>query len=469
MKVYINHDFEYDVKHLLKNFDQTFECANQDDADLSSISEKYTVRAEYENLVFEEEVDCVDDPIIQKRLFKQANSRVIYDLCSKLFNKKNEWGTLVGVRPAKIVHQLYNDHTSEEIDKILYERYRLAESKRKLLLEISKREQPFLEVGAVSLYICIPFCPTRCLYCSFPSNDTRKKGHLIDTYLTCLLKEIHAAYKGLQESGKVVDCIYIGGGTPSILSADQFEVLLKTLSGYFDLSALKEFTIEAGRPDTITENKLKVFKAYDVSRLCLNPQSMNEKTLKVIGRDHSVDSIYEVYDMIKSYNFNSINMDIILGLPDEDIDDVKHTLDAIVRLNPENITVHTLAVKTSSRLKEKLEEYEMTQGEMVEEMLRLSEDAMSSNGYYPYYLYRQKNMVGNFENVGYAKDGYESLYNIRIIEEQHDILALGAGAVSKKCYSELDRFDRIANIKGLEQYIDRIDEVIEKTSQFFKD
>jgi oxygen-independent coproporphyrinogen-3 oxidase len=195
---------------------------------------------------------------------------------------------------------------------------------------------------------------------------------------------------------------------------------------------------------------------------------MNNKTLQLIGRDHNTDDIVKSYEMAKGIDFHSINMDLILGLPDENLEDVNKTLDTIITLDPENITIHTLAVKTSSRLKETLDKYKMTHSELVEEMLRIAEEKLRTNGYVPYYMYRQKNMVGNFENIGYCKVGYESLYNIRIIEERHSILALGAGAVSKKCYPDKDLFHRIANVKGIEDYISRIDEVIEKEASFFE-
>ncbi len=470
MKVKINHEFHYEVEHLIKTFVNKVEFVDIDEELKNTITEYddcVKVEATFNDLVFNEV--CSKN----KREVKRANSRVIYDLLSKVTGKENHYGTLVGVRPVKLVHEMLDLQMDDNtISTNLYEKHRISKKKRDLLLEIGKREAPFLsdiyDESLVSLYICIPFCPTRCLYCSFPSNDMRKKGRLVGTYLECLHREIDSAYRNLILHNKKVDCIYIGGGTPSILTAEQFEELLSKLDEYFCTSNLKEFTIEAGRPDTITSEKLDVFKKYDVSRICINPQTMSEKTLKLIGRDHSVSSINSVFDMAKTYQFNSINMDLILGLPDEDLEDVKRTIDMVLKLSPENITIHTLAVKTSSRLKETLEKYNMTQSELVEAMLEYTEETVRQAGYVPYYMYRQKNMVGNFENVGYCKPGYESRYNIRIIEEKHNILALGAGAVSKRCFPSEDRFERIANIKGIEDYIKRIDDVINKGLQFFE-
>lgn len=471
MRIKVNHDFKYEVEHLVKTFVEHVEFV-EEDADLINTIEYFEdhamITATYNGQTIENQLLSVE-----LRPIKRGNNRLLYDILSDAFNHKNPYGTLVGVRPVKLIHEmLSNGFSDDEILAGLYDSHRVSDEKGQLLLEIGKREAPFLEDAMddkkLSLYICIPFCPTRCLYCSFPSNDMRHKSNLVEDYLVCLHKEIDAAYNQMKRYGFSVDCLYIGGGTPSILSEDQFRVLFEKLDGYFNLSKLREFTVEAGRPDTITDEKLKVFKAFHVSRICINPQSMNEKTLAVIGRDHTVSSIRDIFNLAKEHQFHTINMDIILGLPDEDLEDVKNTIDELLDLEPENITVHTLAVKTSSRLKEMLDKYNMTQSDLVHDMLEYTENALREKGYVPYYLYRQKNMVGNFENVGYCKEGYESLYNIRIIEEKHNILALGAGAVSKRCYPEEDRFQRLANIKGLETYIERIDDVISKTSRFFK-
>ncbi|MBN2796676.1 MAG: coproporphyrinogen dehydrogenase HemZ [Clostridia bacterium] len=476
MRVFVNHSFEYEVEHLIKTFEHDVEfVADAQEADLVNVID-YHDHSAYLKVVLDGEVEkniqLGEDSYENKRLIKRNNTLLIYDVLTKHFHKTNPWGTLVGVRPGKIVqHMLDLNMAENDIDQVLYDKYRIETNKRKLLMDVAKHERPYLQDiydKPLSLYICIPFCPTRCLYCSFPSNDLKQKGRLLEDYLQALHHEIDAMYDLIQKNKRLVDCIYIGGGTPSVLSSQQFMILFQKLDDYFHLKTLKEFTVEAGRPDTITKEKLDVFKVFHVSRICLNPQSMHDKTLNLIGRSHSAEAILDAYELIKSYDFDSINMDLILGLPDEDIEDVKETLDAVIQLNPENITIHTLAVKTSSRLKEKLEAYHMTQSEMVESMINIAQEKMMDNGYHPYYMYRQKNMVGNFENVGYAKLGKDSLYNIRIIEEMHDILALGAGAVSKKVNPLMNRFDRIANIKGLETYLERIEDVIEKKKVFFE-
>lgn len=478
MKVKINHDNQYGVSHLIKTFfnEVTFIDVSDDDTIINDITvngDVVTSKASYKEYEHTEEIKLTSVEQTDKRLIKRSNARVLYDLLHDITGVNNHYGTLVGVRPVKLVHEMYDRSLEDdEIDVILYKEHRIEKVKRDLLIEIAKRERPFLldsgDQSKLSLYICIPFCPTRCLYCSFPSNDMRQKGGLVDTYFECLLREIGEAAKQIKAHDLSVDCIYIGGGTPSILTTEQFKILMSKLSSYFELEKFLEFTVEAGRPDTFSIEKLQVLKDNHVSRICINPQSMNNKTLKLIGRDHDTQAIIDSYQMAKKINFHSINMDLILGLPDENLEDVNITLDTILDLDPENITIHTLAVKTSSRLKETLDKYKMTHSELVEEMLNIAELKLRAKGYVPYYMYRQKNMVGNFENIGYCKVGYESLYNIRIIEERHSILALGAGAVSKKCYPEKDLFYRIANVKGIEDYISRIDDVIEKERSFFE-
>lgn len=492
MRVLINHDFSYEVEHLIKNFiKDKIEYISEHTSEIyfKNIITKNNNRAIIETEIINsgkykkhfEEVILSEDKHESKRQLKRANARMIYDLLVEYTGKENEWGTLVGVRPVKLVHKYLDIHELTPYDtndiylyirKELKKEHRISDKKIDLLLNIARRERKFIfldnDLDKLSIYICIPFCTTRCLYCSFPSNDLKKKGKYLDVYMECLLREIDEAFINIKKNKRVVDCIYIGGGTPSILSAEQFEVLLSKLNNYVNLELLLEFTVEAGRPDTITKEKLKILKKYFVDRICINPQTMNQRSLDLIGRSHSVSDIIDTYNLAKSFNFKSINMDLILGLPDEDLSDVRRTLEEIIKLNPENITIHTLAIKTSSRLKEHLKEYNMTLEELVKQMLSLSEKFMKDNGYFPYYMYRQKNMVGNFENVGYAKEGFESLYNMRIIEEKHDILALGAGAVSKKCFASEDRFERIANVKGIEDYIERIDDVIAKEKTFFE-
>ena len=347
----------------------------------------------------------------------------------------------------------------------LKETYHIHPEKIDLMMDVAYRERPYLvpnDPDAISLYICIPFCPTRCLYCSFPSNDLKSKGKLLQTYLDKLNIEIETAIDHIHHLQKRVDCIYIGGGTPTSMNEKQLEQLLMTISNKLDMTLLREFTIEAGRPDTITEQKLKLMKSYGVDRICINPQSMNQETLVKIGRHHKTEDIFTVMKMARDIGFRSINMDVILGLPGETTNDAEHTIKQLVELKPENITVHTLAVKRASKLHEEIERHELTHDAIVEEMLEETNRVLRAWKYQPYYMYRQKKMIGHLENVGYALEGYESLYNMRIMEEKHSIVACGAGAVSKICEASENRFERVANFKGLEDYLNRFDEILEK-------
>ena len=400
------------------------------------------------------------------RKFKDELKKNVYEMMSKHFQSMSKWGILVGIRPVKIVHEMLNDGMNmDEIKKVLREDYLILPEKIELMTEVAQKERPHLvpnDPNAISLYICIPFCPTRCLYCSFPSNDLEHKGKLLPLYLEKLEQEIIVAINHIKSIHKRIDCIYVGGGTPTSIDAVQLEHLLGVIQAHVDVTALKEYTVEAGRPDTITHEKLKIMKQYGVDRICVNPQSMNASTLVAIGRKHDSDDIVEVMRMARAVGFKTINMDIIIGLPGETTSDIDFTVNELLKLKPENITIHTLAVKRASRLNEDLTKYEMLHDTSVEEMMHHAEFALRDASFAPYYMYRQKKMIGHLENVGYALPGHESLYNMRIMEEKHSIIACGAGGVSKICEPEENRFERISNHKGLEDYLNRFDEILEK-------
>ncbi|MEL7657384.1 MAG: coproporphyrinogen dehydrogenase HemZ [Bacillota bacterium] len=313
---------------------------------------------------------------------------------------------------------------------------------------------------SVGLYIGIPFCSTRCVYCSFPSNQGKEDS--IQAYLTALHQEISFVAEKTKLKGWYPETIYVGGGTPTTLSAEQLDELLLHVTKEFNLEHLKEFTVEAGRPDTITEEKLKVIKKYDVQRISINPQSMNIPTLEQIGRAHRPEDIVEAFRLARKIGIPMINTDVIAGLPEEDEGDFAHTLDEVLKLEPENITVHTLALKRASKLKEIDSDYHYKQGKRVRAMLDTAKRMLDQSGYEPYYLYRQKQMTGNFENVGYAKGNTAGIYNIRIMEEAQTIIALGAGGISKVYYPEENRLERVANVSNYEIYIDRLDEMLQR-------
>ncbi len=374
------------------------------------------------------------------------------------------WGILSGIRPVKIaMKQLNSGMSDDEVVDFFKTEYSVCEDKARLALDIAKVEKPLIDnmnSNGISLYVGIPFCPTRCLYCSFVTNGIFRSKALIPQYLECLMREIEYTAEIVKENGQVVESVYIGGGTPTTLEAFQLEMLIKKLFDCFDLSQIKEFTVEAGRPDTINEDKLKVIKSFDIERISINPQSMNEETLKVIGRNHTPKQIIEAYELARKCGIKTINMDVIAGLPGETFPMFQKTINEVEELAPENTTVHTMSIKRSSRLNELLDEYDLTKGEEVAKMVDFARNTLREKGKHPYYLYRQKNMLGNLENIGYSTVGTESLYNIFIMEEVQTIVALGCGGVTKTVDRETDRIERIFNVKEPKDYIERIDEML---------
>ena len=316
-----------------------------------------------------------------------------------------------------------------------------------------------------SLYIGIPFCPTTCLYCSFTSFPISQWKEP-QVYLDALFHEMKATAERMK--GKVLDTVYFGGGTPTSLKADSLDWLLSKLEDIFDLSNVRELTVEAGRPDSITREKLAVLKKHGVTRISINPQTMNQRTLDFIGRRHTVEQVKECFYMARQMGFDNINMDLIVGLPEERMEDVRHTMEEIFSLNPDSITVHSLAVKRAARLNTMKEIYKNLKITNTQEMIDLTAEYAVRMGMEPYYLYRQKNMAGNFENVGYAKEGKACLYNILIMEEKQTIVACGAGSTSKRVYPN-GRIERCENVKEVVLYIEKIDEMIERKRKLFED
>jgi oxygen-independent coproporphyrinogen-3 oxidase len=397
----------------------------------------------------------------EKRETKRYIKTSIYNMLTQYTGVQFSWGILTGIRPAKNVNELWEKGASDdEVRDILTNKYLASLDKVNLAIEVARAEQEILKDNnekTAGIYIGIPFCPTRCLYCSFTSFGLVQYGHKVDAYMDALIKEIQ--YIADYSKRYQLQSIYIGGGTPTALNETQLELLLSTIQHYFDFSNVKEFTVEAGRPDTITTEKLQIMKKYNVGRISINPQTMNQKTLDTIGRRHSVEDIKNIFDMARQVGHNNINMDIILGLPGETPADVENTMNEIIKLNPENITVHTLAVKRASRLKETINGYEFIDTDSMEKMLAIASYYSKSIGMYPYYMYRQRNMVGNFENIGYCKPNMECIYNIQIMEEKQTILSAGAGSTTKLVYED-GKIDRIFNVKSLDDYINRIDEMI---------
>ena len=401
---------------------------------------------------------------------RDAIKRELYKKLSNLCGVSPEWGTLTGVRPLKPALEILKQHGSIDTMKYeLYCRYLLAKPKQNLLAEIAEYQRAHVKDDGpyhISIYTGIPFCPTRCEYCSFASNVAGPDA--IERYLSDLFREIDYTGALYRERPIDIESIYIGGGTPTTLSSSQLTSLINKLSEAFNIKASEiEFTVEAGRPDTITEEKLIALRDLGVRRISINPQSMKDDTMRIIGRDHTSDDIRRAFAEAEKVGFDVINADLIAGLPEESADDFKDSLDEIIALGAENITVHTLSVKRGSRLHENDPEYYRRDIERVKAMLDYSRERLRECGYYPYYIYRQKHQMGAFENVGYCKEGKHSIYNIRIMEDRQSIIALGAGGVGKIYYPDEDRIERVANVSNYEIYSERFDEMLDRKNQYF--
>jgi len=352
---------------------------------------------------------------------------------------------------------------NSQIAEYMRNTYYTSREKTALAVMIANRERYILRninyENGYSLYVGIPFCPSICLYCSFSSSPIHLWKSRVEDYLDALCKEIDQTAKIF--AGRELNTVYIGGGTPTTLEPEQLDRLLTRLEERFDYSHLQEFTVEAGRPDTITREKFQVLLDHGITRISINPQTMNQKTLDIIGRKHTVEETVQAFALARSMGFDNINMDLIVGLPGEGKEEVRQTMEALRKLDPDSVTVHSLALKRATRLNLFKDEYQEISFQNSSEIMDMTARYCQEAGLAPYYLYRQKNMAGNFENVGYAREGKEGIYNILIMEEVQSILALGAGASTKLVY-EKDRIERIENVKDIKNYIERIDEMIER-------
>lgn len=376
------------------------------------------------------------------------------------------WGDVTGIRPVKIARtMLGSGKTEEDFIRTFKNELNVTDKKTQLTLNIAVREMNILKnfgKNDVCLYIGVPFCKTRCLYCSFVTNSAAKNNKYMRPFVKNLKEEIEYTANLLKKTDYNVVGLYFGGGTPTTLSAMDLEDVINKCHEYFDLSNMVEFTVEAGRPDTIDREKLETLKKCGVTRISINPQTMNDNILKVIGRAHTVQDIYDSFKLARECGFDNINMDLIAGLPTETFEEFKNSVDLVTELSPECITVHTMSIKRGSVLHEKLGDYALTNEDVVSEMVEYSIKKLEECKYYPYYLYRQKHMVGDFENIGYSKDGMECLYNIMIMEETNSIISMGCGGVTKIVNLPNDRIERVFNVKEAKDYTERIDEMIHR-------
>ena len=470
-------EFEYDIHSLVKAFypkqdvsvtaeEKTYEEPAVWEMQLSYLDNSIRIawwengeEAAHELPGREFSVDFSDRSAVKNTL-KQN----LYEMLSGYTGESLPWGTLTGIRPTKIPMKLLEEGADRDaIASYMKETYLASDEKIRLSIDIAERELKLLSKidyeNGYSLYIGIPFCPTTCLYCSFTSYPLSAWAKRVDAYLDALEYEID--YVAVKFAGKRLNAIYIGGGTPTTLEPYQLDRLIRKIKCSFDLSDCLEFTVEAGRPDSITREKLLVLRRHGISRISINPQTMKDETLRLIGRHHTVEQTRESFLLARELGFDNINMDLILGLPGEDLTDVRRTMEQIRELKPDNITVHSLALKRAARLnmfKENYKDYRMVN---TQEHMELVVSCAREMGLSPYYLYRQKSMAGNLENVGYAAHGKAGVYNILIMEEKQTIVACGAGSITKRVSSD-GRIERCENVKDVALYIEKIDEMIDR-------
>ncbi len=398
-----------------------------------------------------------NDPLDRKRQEKRAEKRAVYALMQRIHPAEMPWGSLTGIRPTKLLRELCERVGEEEAVRQFRDVFSVRIDKLRLAATINAVQKPFIESvrpDDVDLYVGIPYCKTRCLYCSFGAEIAKKNA--IAEYLPYLYKDIENGARLVKDGGFHVRASYLGGGTPTVLSADELDALLSHIEACYGGYGT-ECTVEAGRPDTITKEKLAVLRSHGVERISINPQTMSDETLRRIGRAHTAAEIREAFALAREMGFSSINMDLIAGLPGETVADFERTLGEIKAMRPDNLTVHTLAIKRSSRLKDQLDKFPLPSREDVETMIDMGFSAAKEIGLWPYYMYRQKYQNGNLENVGYAANGKLCVYNIDMMEETTSILAHGAGAMTKRVFGSENRVERIPNPKDVPTYGAKLD------------
>ena len=478
MKIFINnHPFHYEIENIARLFfpyeklevikDKSKEKVGE--YILTTVDSKISVTAvftKYEKSLTAEKTD--DD---------KSNEQIICSLLFKILTDYTgitmPWGMITGIRPVKYLRTVMNEKGEDYARDYFRNYYYVTEDKLALATKTEKYERKILDSSkenSFSLYVSIPFCPSRCSYCSFVSQSVERTKHLIEPYVDLLCKEISLTGEIAKKHSLKRETVYIGGGTPTTLNPIQLERLIKTINISFNMEECREFTVEAGRPDTITTEKLQVLKDGGVTRISINPQTLNDNVLNSIGRKHSTEDTLRAFKSASTFNFDTVNSDLIAGLPDDTFESFSKSLDTIIDLEVNNITIHTLSIKRSADYTEKGLTTGRKDSERTGKMLSYAEKTLTQKGYIPYYLYRQSRMVGNFENVGWAKPGHEGLYNVFIMDETHSILACGAGAVTKLKNHKKNDLMRIFNYKFPYEYIDKFDEIVnrkENADKFF--
>lgn len=456
-------EFDNDLSEVVRLFYDDYDNS-QDEIKVTAdvVDKKYVISVSINEKVFNYSFNEREakKELHKKRYFKRAIKKAIYLALSEKTQISLPWGCLTGVRPTKLVYELLPEKKSIiQVRSELMKEYFVCEKKARLATEVVKNQKSIIKNDKlINLYVNIPFCPTRCVYCSFISSEVSRCEKFIPQYVESLIKEIREMKKLLLDKCYIVSSIYIGGGTPTTLNCEQLEAVLSELA--YDV---REFTVECGRPDTITKEKLDILKKYGVTRISINPQTFSDRTLKLIGRGHTKKQVFDAYALAMNYDFD-VNMDFIAGLPKESLRTFKKNIDTALMLAPNNITVHTLAIKKGSIL---AQNYTGQESNDISKMLEYAFTKIQDAGYVPYYMYRLKNMLGSFENVGFCEKGKACKFNIDSMEETGSILAVGAGGISKRIYFNEERIERCANVKDISGYISRLDEMIERKKELF--
>lgn len=470
-----NHEFHYETENLCKMFFPKEKVIVINDDKTPNDNFIYTAIKENEIIVkatvsgktkTERIAGCSEEKENERKM-----AVLIYNVLSSLTNMTLKWGILTGIRPVKLVHAYHeNGLDDDKIRQELKEKMLVSDEKIELMIRTAYEEKDVLmrsKEDNYSLYVSIPFCPTRCKYCSFVSHSIERTKKLVPQYLELLIRELEETAKVAKDLGLKLLTIYIGGGTPTTLSAEQLRKLLNAIEENFDTKNVLEYTLEAGRPDTIDEEKLRVIKNSDVTRISINPQTLNDDVLKEIGRKHTTLETFKAYETARKVGIDNINMDLIAGLTGDTFESFKNTVDGVINLGAENITVHTLSVKRAADLRDEGEKVHEENSFNAGMMVDYAQKTLLENDYEPYYLYRQKNMLESLENVGYAKKGYKGLYNVYIMDETHTILAVGAGATTKLKDHKTDKIERIFNFKFPYEYISRYDEILDRKGKIY--
>ena len=470
----INNSFRYEIEKLIRIFfpfekiDFAEEKLVTDRCIIGEINNntaKSTLYLNGKSYVSEKEIEKINGEYEKDAELFLALS--VYDCLCKATDYSCDWGILTGIRPAKLLSRLRKNLGGTKAEEYFKNYLMVNDKKYNLCLQTLKGEGDITLLSrpdSFSLYISIPFCPSRCSYCSFVSHSVENSKKLMPEYVEHLCKELEITSEIAKRNKLKLETIYIGGGTPTTLEPEQLKRVLSKVEECFDLSNLREYTVEAGRPDTITKEKLEIIKSFSVTRISINPQTMNDSVLKTIGRKHTVKQTIVAFNLARECGFRNINMDLIAGLPDDSLESFKNTVKEVISLNPESVTVHSLSMKRSSTMTKYGEIPEIEIGKIASKMVEFAYNTLRDNNIFPYYMYRQSKTVGNLENVGYSKKGFESLYNVYIMDETHTILACGASAVTKLREPNGDYIERIFNYKYPYEYISQFEEIIKRKS-----